>query len=186
MMRKIVDHGDAARLANLLLAAHHAAKRFQAARYLVSTKSKLTQQHRDAERVGDVHSAANGQSQSIGDRLALALDRKTRAVRSDAHAGGAKLARVKAERYTPRARALRHLQRGGRIRANHKHARGLHPRRQRAERGFYVLEVAIDVGVVELDRGQDRALRPVVEKFRPFIEKRRVGLIPPDHEITAS
>ena len=48
-----------------------------------------------------------------------------------------------------------------------------------------MLEVAIDVGVVELDRGQDRALRPVVEKLRPLVEKRGVVLVALDHEIAA-
>ena len=46
-----------------------------------------------------------------------------------------------------------------------------------------MVEVAIDVGMVELDRGQDRAVRPVVEKLRPLVEKRGVVLVALDHEV---
>src|SRR4029077_12975794 len=55
-----------------------------------------------------------------------------------------------------------------------------------AERGAYLLLVAEDVGVIELDRGEQRDLRAVVQELRALVEERRVVLIPFDHELRAS
>src|SRR5712691_9295665 len=58
-----------------------------------------------------------------------------------------------------------------------------HLRYQRAERRFHVLEVAIDIRMVELDGGDNCAVRAVMEKLGALVEKGGVVLVAFDHEI---
>ena len=46
-----------------------------------------------------------------------------------------------------------------------------------------MIEVAVNIGVVELDAGQDDMAGPVVEKLRPLIKKCRVILVALEHHI---
>src|SRR6201999_3924984 len=45
---------------------------------------------------------------------------------------------------------------------------------QAFEGGLHFVKVAIDVGMVELDRGKDQGVGEIVQKFRPLIEERGV------------
>jgi hypothetical protein len=54
-----------------------------------------------------------------------------------------------------------------------------------SERGLHVIEVAVDVGVVELDRGQDQRVRVVVEELRRLVEEGGVVLVALDDEVVA-
>ena len=46
-------------------------------------------------------------------------------------------------------------------------------------------QVAVDVGVVELQRCDDRALGPVMEELRPLVEERGVVLVAFDRKMAA-
>ena len=48
-----------------------------------------------------------------------------------------------------------------------------------------MIEIAVNIGVVEFDAGQDDMARPVVEKLRPLIKKRRVILVALEHHVLA-
>ncbi len=45
------------------------------------------------------------------------------------------------------------------------------------KRGFHMLDVPVDVGVVEFDTGHDHGRRAVMEKLRPLVEVSAVVLV---------
>ena len=49
-----------------------------------------------------------------------------------------------------------------------------------------MIEIAVDIGVVEFNAGQNHMLGPVVEKFRPFVEKGGVVLVAFDDHVVAA
>src|SRR5216684_1687512 len=79
MVREVVDHCDARRLADDLLAPRDAAERAQPASDFVRAYAELAQQHIDTEGVRDIHPAADWQMHLAGHRLAVARNRKVRA-----------------------------------------------------------------------------------------------------------
>ena len=58
-------------------------------------------------------------------------------------------------------------------------------RHERAERLLHVLEIAVDVGVVELDRRDHQRARVVVQELRRLVEEGRVVLVALDDEVLA-
>ena len=62
-------------------------------------------------------------------------------------------------------------------------ARGRQPAHQLRELALHVREVAVDVGVVELDRGDDQRVGVVVEELRRLVEEGGVVLVALDHEL---
>ena len=82
MMREVVDHRHARRLSDHLLPAHDALEGAQSRGNLVAGNPECAQQHVNAERVGDVHSAADRQMDRFMDSIAAARHRKSRAVRA--------------------------------------------------------------------------------------------------------
>ena len=63
------------------------------------------------------------------------------------------------------------------------HAFGGDDVQQAAEAGFYFIEVAVDVSVVELDVVHDHKLGQVVNKLRALVEKCRVVFVALDDEM---
>ena len=80
MMREVIDHRHSCRLSHHLLTAHDALEGAQPAGNLVAGHSERAQQHVNAERVGDVHSAADRKMDRFMDSIAVARHRKSRAV----------------------------------------------------------------------------------------------------------
>src|SRR5690606_25906027 len=56
---------------------------------------------------------------------------------------------------------------------------------RRPEAALHVLEVLVDVGVVELDRGEDAGAWTIVQELRPLVEEGRVVLVALDDEVGA-
>ena len=78
---------------------------------------------------------------------------------------------------------FRHIHRTGRGRAHHQVAVGRDERDELAEGILDRVLVGEDVGVVELDRGQDDQLRPVVQELGLLVEEGGVVLVALDDEI---
>src|SRR5205823_14896752 len=53
---------------------------------------------------------------------------------------------------------------------------------QLQERALHVIEIAIDIGVVELDRREESRRGTVVEELRLLVEVRRIVLVTLNHE----
>jgi hypothetical protein len=122
--------------------------------------------------------------------------RDPRAVAQDLEAGSAGFGferrRAPAGALRPLARAVPH-DAAGRAAHHVAHVRGVqrrddrtlggHALHQRAEGLFDVVEVAVDVGVIELDGGDGQRARVVVQELRRLVEERRVVLVPLDDEV---
>ncbi len=80
-------------------------------------------------------------------------------------------------------RALRHLERARRRCADHEISVGRNELDEFAERPLDRRLVGEDVGVVELDRGENHQLWPVMEKLRLLVEESRVVFVAFDDEV---
>ncbi len=56
---------------------------------------------------------------------------------------------------------------------------------QSGEGGAHVIDRCVDVGMIELDAGEDRGVRPVMDELRPLVEIGRVILVAFDDEVAA-
>ena len=106
---------------------------------------------------------------------------------SDRHADvdGAKISRFESEGELARARLFADIERLGKIGAYGEHAAFIHLIDQRAKRRLHVIEVAVDVGVIEFYRGDDRGVGAVMQKLRSLVEKRGVVFVALDDEVAA-
>jgi len=85
----------------------------------------------------------------------------------------------------PAARRLGDLHGAGGRGADHQITVGWDERQELAEGVLDSGLVGEDVGVVELDRGQDHEARAIVQELRLLVEEGRVVLVPFDDEIRA-
>src|ERR1039458_9820880 len=103
------------------------------------------------------------------DSAAATRHRKSRAVGAHRNVRRAVFALAQTVREPPRARRRADLERVRKVGAYREHARRIHLLDERAETRFHVLEIAIDIGVIELDRRNNRAARPVMQKLWSFV-----------------
>jgi len=176
VVREVVDHGDAAALGDHLLAALHSAERRERRDHAVERDLHEARERDDADRVRNVHRTGQRQYRLAPYPWTDDREPRRRAVVTEI-LGTPRRARTVPEEHglaAARRDDVPHLGEVGAGRENRGRTQSLD---QRAERALHVVEIAIDVGVIELDRVQEKRVGIVVEELRSFVEERRVVLV---------
>ena len=181
-MREVVDDGHPVELADQFLAARHAAKARQPRQNLPRGQAQGARRHEDAEGVARVdrtrlagRAPCSGRGRGTRCRRRSRCHRRARWRRATRRRDSTPNV-MPAPRYTATSRAC------GKSAGHHQRRVLRQQLHQAAERVLHVLEVAIDVRVVELDRGEQQRLRAVVEELGALVEERGVVLVALDDE----
>ena len=181
MVREVVQYGDPVRDAAHLEPSSHAAKGGQAV-HDPGRRDPLLARHRDGrKRVAHVVLAAYGHA-DLGERLLSAQYAEVTTLDFLDEIDGTPTSGLDAVTLHPAPRRCRDLAGHRTVLVAHKQAATGYQVCQTAERGLDLIQIAIDVGVVELHRTQDRRVGPVVHELRPLVEEGRVVLVTLDDE----
>ena len=183
VMRKVIDDGDAIHLGANFEAALHALEGLQRGGNLFFRNSASRRQRCRRGRIPHVVFTRQRKLE-VGPRFAVAQNRPCRACRIEPQIGnspGRILARSVSLHWTKRPGqaafdTLACIEGDNAAAARHQ----IH---QTLERGLDGVEVFVNVGVIELHRGQDDGVGKVVQEFRALVEKRGVVLVAFENEV---
>ncbi len=179
---EVVDHRHAALDAADLLAPLHSPEGLEPGRDLLEGQAEPRRRRGHPERILHVVRPAHGEPHRP-EVPAAAHEPEPGPVRAQREPAslpvGRPLHRVGLDRAPGPAGDSHHALPGG---AGGQEAVLRHQVHEALEGALVVRLVPVDVGVVQLARGEDRRARPVVQELGPLVEVGRVVLVPLDHE----
>jgi len=181
MMREVVDHGDAARLRHHLLPPGDAAELGERACGGRPRDPDEVRDQQDAEAVAGIDGTGCPQHH-LADLAAVLTNAEAGEPVVDQIGDAPGVALADAEELHVGRRARDDVEDVRKVATGHHRGRGRHQPEELAERCLHRVDVAIDVGVVELDCREQEHGRVVVEELGLLVEVGRIVLVALDHE----
>ena len=185
MMREVVVHFHAARLAEQLEPALHAFELAQPRRDRVSRNARRMRHGDGRERVPDVMRARQRQHDRC-ESIASAPHRERLSLRRHVDIAGPPVGSLrKTERFHAAERKLLHRQRGVAVGAEQRETRPRHEVHQPPKGQPDGVEVGVDVCVIELDVVDDGNIGQILQELGGLVEERAVVLIAFNDEVSS-